>query len=456
MGSITYDYLNESFLFDDGEIERNFASYSNKEIDTELEKYVEFILSNSGEIESEINEQESDLKVFSSTKEHSVSFLKQTALYLDQIIIQDPLLNQSTRQTTETETVGKHIGYSPLEVDKSEVAKVCKYLKEITPMVSANHIKLFPISEYVNTKWSKQLYLNSIKSKGILPQEVDKFYWDNVKLSNVKSNGKGQFFIDPKDEFNISRAIHVSFGDDNIANGNIFHKTQMLLYPPDENNQALLKMIMPKELPTKLEFEHWVSDSIDSSAINHYSTTVKEIELSVLLGSTYLTDEQVKSDLLRLNSDVPENTIESYSLEKFLNYELPYLDNIDLDKLMELKEYDGEIFENFRIELQRNLRELRSLTDPDQMREKIESIYHEFYIVQSNKVNQKVNQFKQQLASTAVISMASLIPAIATNGLSLLALLMAGANGYRDYSKYYEEAKNNPAFLFWKTRKKNR
>jgi len=160
--------------------------------------------------------------------------------------------------------------------------------------------------------------------------------------------------------------------------------------------------------------------------------------------------------LLRLNGYSQEKSIENFSLETFLNYEIPFLENIDLDKLMELKEFDGDVFENFRIELQKNMRDLRSLEDPEIMKQKIESIYHEFYVVQVNKVNQKVSQFKKQLAGTVGISLASIVPAVTTGGLSLFGLIIAGSKGYKDYAKYYEEAKNNPAFLFWKTKKKSR
>lgn len=456
MGSITYDFLNNSFLFHQASIENKFAKYTNKQVEDEIERYLEFVTDNSDTIEKEIGEIDSDLKIFSSTKNHPINFLSQTVFYLDQFIIQDPLINHSVNQTLESKEIGQHVGYIQSEIEKSDVAKTCSYLKKITPLIAANQVKLFPISDYVRSKWSGQLHYAAKQYKGILPKEIEEFYWKNVKLKNLHSNGTGGYYLNPDEGFGISRAIHVSFGEENLANGNMYYLTKMLLSPPDENNIAKLEMFLPKESPAKEEFETWVTQSINSSAINHYSETVKEIELSSQLGTMYLTNEQIRSDLLRINGDDPDKTIENFSLETFLNYEIPYLENIDLNKLMELKEFDGDVFANFRIELQRNLRALRSLDDPKIMKEKIESMYHEFYVVQVNNVNQKVQQFKRQLTGTALISLASIIPAVASSGFSLFGLLVAGAKGYKDYNKYYEEAKNNPAFLFWKSKKKSR
>lgn len=456
MGSITYDFLNESVLFSEADIENNYASYTNKRIEDEIGKYLEFVMNNSEILEKEVNSVDSDLKVFSSVENQSINYLTQTALYLDQFIIQDPLHLLHVNQTTESKMLGKHVGYSPVEIDKVRIAETCRYLKEITPMIASNHVKLFPIQEYTKKRWNGGLNLPVNNYKGILPEQVENFFFENVKLNNLKSNGNGEFYLNLKDQFDISRAIHVSFGKDNIHNGNMYHLTTMEFSPIDENNNVTMRSYLPDHPPSKEEFETWVNQSINSSAINVYTTTAKEVELGVKLGATFLTDNSLKSDLLRINGGEPENSIEKFSLETFLNYEIPFIDRIDMQSLMDLKEKSGDEFANFRIELQKNLRELRSLNDVQAMKEKIESMYHEFYVVQVNNVNQKMDHLKKQMGATAVISLASLIPAVATNGLSLFGLLVAGAKGYSDYNKYYEKVKTNPSFLFWKSRKKSR
>src|SRR5260221_5463133 len=93
MGSKIYDFLTESFLFDDSLIEEQCASIRETRIRKELCRYREHWFANSSEIQQEVLTDQSALKLFSGFKATDPTLLKQTALYVHQQILTDPLFD---------------------------------------------------------------------------------------------------------------------------------------------------------------------------------------------------------------------------------------------------------------------------------------------------------------------------------------------------------------------------
>ena len=81
----------ESFLFADDLVEDKFQGVTEDEIKKELRAYREYCISHLSEIENEAIEEGSLLKVFSGSSRIEPTLLKQSAFYVDQHIIQDPL-----------------------------------------------------------------------------------------------------------------------------------------------------------------------------------------------------------------------------------------------------------------------------------------------------------------------------------------------------------------------------
>jgi hypothetical protein len=84
VGSIIYDFLTESFLFDSEAIDHAFADVSDHALLNELQRYRDFCLQNLRELESEAVASPSILRVFSGRRPVSVRSLKQSALYIEQ------------------------------------------------------------------------------------------------------------------------------------------------------------------------------------------------------------------------------------------------------------------------------------------------------------------------------------------------------------------------------------
>ena len=91
MGSRVYDFLSESFLFDDSLLSEEFSDVTEAEILRELVRYREFCLSAAAELEQEASSNTSNLKLFSGIRRVGPRLLKQSAFYVEQHILYDPL-----------------------------------------------------------------------------------------------------------------------------------------------------------------------------------------------------------------------------------------------------------------------------------------------------------------------------------------------------------------------------
>lgn len=99
MGSQTFNFLTESFLFCDDLINDNFRTVSEHDILKELNKYREFCLSKKLEIEEEVIKNPSNLNMLSGVEMPDISLLKQSAFYVNQYLINDPIFSLGYKQS---------------------------------------------------------------------------------------------------------------------------------------------------------------------------------------------------------------------------------------------------------------------------------------------------------------------------------------------------------------------
>lgn len=93
MSHINFDFLTESFLFGYG-LEDNFSALSDYELEKELNRYREYVISNMGEICREIifDSRKIAVTIESFLERPREELLKQLALYVDVVTISDKAL----------------------------------------------------------------------------------------------------------------------------------------------------------------------------------------------------------------------------------------------------------------------------------------------------------------------------------------------------------------------------
>lgn len=149
-----------------------------------------------------------------------------------------------------------------------------------------------------------------------------------------------------------------------------------------------------------------------------------------------------------------KNEIQTNTANTILNLELPFLENVDIAKLMSIRLQHGEEFQNFRVHLDKQLRELRLVEDPEELQIKAENAFHELSEVQIQAINQKMSQMRRSAGLLdGIVLMSSLSTAISTGSLTTLGLSAAAvtiARGLKSFVDYDNQIKQNPAFFLWK------
>ena len=451
MGSIVYDFLTESFLFQEEFLNDNFKSFTENEIKNELRSYREFILKNIEAIENEISSHKSELKVLSGVQKMSLENLKQSALYIEQYILYDPLF-PFTHEESESSKVLKEYHNVEDEFDIEGLVTTLKYLKSISFLVANDYVKILPIS-YLHEPADKvpMLYSDNLFSD-VLPKNILEFFHKNVKVQSMKMEGN---LLALENKLYPCRQIFVSFPKDKLIYSNFYSLFESKVNKVNDETRTIYSIqYLPETPPDKEQFEYWVVQSINQAAKHVYDEIFTDNIMSARYDASYMASNKFAFDLMRQSLETKQ-TLQDHSANLLMNFDLPFIDNINFDTLLEIRKNDGEAFNNFRINLDKHLRELRATEDITLLEKQFENAIHEITEVQLNDVNLKINHLKKQMKIDTGIMLGGLISAIQTSGFSLLASAIALAKGYKDWNEYYEKVKNHPAYFLWKVKNKS-
>lgn len=452
MGSATYDFLADSFLLNDSAIEGLFSDYSDAQIETEIEKYREHCLNEYDNIIDEVVKEESCLKVCTSIEKFDYNLLLQSGLYMDQFIVYDPLFRLSEKQSDTHSLIISHLGYKGKEIiDRSELASICQLLNRIKPMIVADYVKLVPFSYHFEAPKVLPIKYDPNQYRDILPQEILNFFYKNATVYSMQKSSQGWIILP---ELESSRGIMVSFEKDISKNGFIYHlwETHILDFN-EETGLAKFAQTLPDEPPSQEMFANWVTQSVNQSAIGSYDQAYKECLLAAQLNSTFMTNSQFMSNLISSNFSNTKDNIQNYALNEFINMELPFLDKVNAEELMSIRVNEEGTFKNFRLELEKNFREMRSITDPKELELAKENLIHELYDVQNHKLESKFRSINRNYKIDGTLGLASVIMAAPTGGWSLLGGAVAVVKGYKDIKNYQDQIKENPSYILWKSTK---
>ena len=135
-----------------------------------------------------------------------------------------------------------------------------------------------------------------------------------------------------------------------------------------------------------------------------------------------------------------------------LNFELPCLQGVDPETLMEVRKSEGEAFQAFRDDLESRLLPLKTGGDPEKLRLKVEAAYHEISEVRVRAIQRQITSLWKKALAEAGLLAGSLVGAVSTGGLSLLTGALAAFQGYKTYSDYYQKVRSNPSFFLYRVK----
>jgi hypothetical protein len=259
------------------------------------------------------------------------------------------------------------------------------------------------------------------------------------------------------EELKPSREIIIRFNN-HTSHGYGYILWESEFEPLDEpEGQFRTVMTLPHNPPDLDTFGNWVNQSFHLSCKKAYDEVFERSLIADRFGASYLTESRFVFDLLSqffsIKNDIPTNTA-----NVLFNIELPFLEKVDISALMEIRMNYGEEFQNFRLYLDRQFRDLRLVKDPDELKLKAENALHELNDVQIQAINQKVVQIRKSAVFDAVILVGGLLAAVQTGPWSiagLAAAATAAARGYKPFVDYSSQVRQNPAFFLWQALKKS-
>lgn len=172
MSHINFDFLTESFLFGSG-LEDKFSALSDYELEKELNRYREYVISNMGEICREIisDSRKIAVTIESFSERPREELLKQLALYVDVVTISD-----LTQSTLKAQLLSKEMGKQSVD---SQIANMALQLdvpvlenSKIGDIISIRNDYGESFANFRTELGEKLLHLSNIKDNEQLVNEL--------------------------------------------------------------------------------------------------------------------------------------------------------------------------------------------------------------------------------------------------------------------------------------------
>lgn len=453
MSKLLYDYLSESPLFEERHLENNFEGVSDAQLLKDLRSYRQYVLDQLPSIYSEASQ---DSDKMTATMEGidsyrpAEAFLKQCSLYIDTVMIDDPLFKMVPMESSVGEALNKYLGFDNKELDREKIVEAIRYMMRITPGVVSDFIKFIPLSYLHEPPKEIPISISKNYFADILSEDLLQWFRNRASVKSLKKVHNGWQI---ENSLYPSRGISIEFIN-HLSKGSMYQLFQRVAGEIDkQTGKAVFRLELPDEVPEKNYFDAWVFQSINQAAKHTYEQIVSEARNASILKSSYLTRSPFTVDLLNLLVG-QQTSLRADLANLVLQLDLPVINSASFADLINIRQNEGVAFSNFRIELGRQLRELRVNTEPEKVKLKLDNIAQDLEEVQLNEVRKKVEKLKRSAMGDFLVVTASL--GAAYFGYSALASSFGvgwGANQLRTrYTEYASEVKESPAYFLWKVK----
>jgi hypothetical protein len=447
------DFTERSPLFKKKHIDDDYRFLSDESLRRELALYRECSLQAADRYAARGKR---ELSVFTDTSGSFLpdeALLKQCALYVENVIIDDPIFRHTAPRNKSVEALNALFGINQgVEVDRRELAHSAAYISRLLPAIQADFVQLLPVSYFheppkeIPITYSENLYADA------LPEALLNWFRSAAEVYPLTKGDRGWYSL-PDEPLRPCRAIGVHFRGHPSYLDPVFFLTQLEVLSVDEETGIVETVQTFPDAPPSAEwFITWVYQSVNQAARRFFETVYKEFYFACRVGSTYLTKSPFVANLL---GEVwhPGQDLQTDVISAVLQLELPILEGVSLNQIIELRQKDGEAFQNFRVELAKHLRKLRRTTDPRELEIQMQNVSHELSEVQVNEVNKKIASAKRGMFADALILVGGLAATVQTQvgGWGIAALIAyAAEKGLNTYSEYVSQVRENPAFFLWK------
>lgn len=449
MSHYVYEYLADTFILHIEHIKENYRRFTDDEITQLLQDYREYSLNLLNSQSLTIASSEESISSIATGTMSDLSSLKRTALYLDQIVVSDPVFEQSRLFSEVDVSLAKFIGKKEENlIDRVSLSRAAQKLIDLRPFVVGGYVKLYPLSYHQERQGNVPFLYSNVGFEDALPKNLLKYYNRRAKVRTVNAVD-GKLMV--MEHLENCRQIDIQFEGMRGGFGMGYTLTSGEFEALDEDVNFLLKQNIPTTLPELDVFDGWVKQSINRTARNHFDDLQKRILLAEQLNCIFCCEYEFENNLLRTN---PKNDkIPSNTLKSTLEIDVPYLDSVSVEDLMSLRNSDGEAFQNFRLEHERIVRSARHETSPEKVRAIVEDGHHELLEVQVKQLTPKIKSYRRIMSIEGIIGVAGLAASIPTGGVSVYVTVLAALAGCKSYLEYASKLKSNPCYFMWKVKK---
>lgn len=451
MSHVSLSFLLDSILLDPAAQEDGFSDLTDKELAAELSAYREHILDQLRELKAEVLADGNRLGAFFGTSlcaEPKIRQLMRAGLYFDQLVIDDPLFPHGREPTSGSDAFARLAGYQAQALDRKAVAAGARLIATLQPLVSGGLLKLVPASiqheppHEVGISYSPTLFSERV------PAPLLQWFHERAEVLPMRRRDSGGWEVRQGDELEPCRGILVRLRG--FGGAMTFHLTGIKKHEPLAGRENLLRITqwIPDEPPDPEMFRNWIAQSVNQFSGDVYSRVAADLRDAADFGTLMFTDSQLVSQLLEVQV-TEQGGIREDLANLAMRFELPFLDDLSVDDLMTIRQLEGEAFESYRLELQRQLRGLRATESEEELVRSLEGIQHEIADVQVRHVQKEARRLNRDLFREAVVGAASLATMVPSHGISLVTLLVAGDKLWR-HTLDYQEVRREPAYFVWR------
>lgn len=443
-------FLLNSFLYSNECVASEYSKYQDKQINSELQKYREFVLGNFIDIRNEIKHTHDKLNISIETFNElpTEEIYKQLVLYMDQVVIPDPLFELTEERNPFSDTIGQYMGLKKASgVERQKLIDVINYIKCISPLIESGFVVMLPVSLMHEAPREIGINYSPTSFSDIIPAPILDFYRSIAKVYNLEKCDTG-LRMDPKKPLTLGTQIYVDFPDDIKSKGNIYqYMLQEIVKYDEKTGKALFRMHIPDTI-SKEVFDHWVNQSINQAANHHFNEKYAEMVLAKTCGCMYLSRSTLTAKILQMAIEKPLKDAELTSMA--LQLDLPVIDQLPITDILEIRNNYGEAFHNFRNELNAKLLGLDSIDDADAFRRQFELISYELNNLQVKEVEKEYRKISRKLKLDALALTGSLIASFATGGFTAIGAAGAFVKGVSDIGRYYTDVHEHNGLFLWK------
>ena len=440
-----YDFLHDSFLFREDLLAGDFATVRPAELAAELRRYTE-----SASPRAEISARGEALSVFFDTLSRparTLERLKQCAFYFDFVVTDDPLFALSREPDPMAKVPTELLGYKQPELDPKAVASHARFMKSLAPMVGADFLKFSPVSlDHEPSEGIPFRVSGNFFSEDVQP-ELHPFFRDRVRIHSMHRRDDGGWSFEPEGPLEPSRGIWVEF--DGLEQGYFYHlfETQ-ILHADEETHTVTAANTLPDAPPNPAQFAAWVAQSANQAVGHVLQAVLTDLSRASASNSMVCTGSTLVRDLVsqRAGAENLETDLANLALE----IEVPTLSGASIADLMDVRMNEGEAFLNFRAALQRELRELRRIHDPDDRRRRLEEVSHAFEVAQLTEVRAQTRRAAQSVIGEGALGTATMAAAFYNPNATFFLLLAAALAAGKASFDIRNELRSHPAYFLWR------